>query len=442
MVWGLYAQRQCMFDDAVRPFWRCLAPDFAIELLNAPPVVLSRPLTNSWPTRPVYFAYVVELPLVFLWWWFVGTRLDFGPLGVGQYKHRRAWLSFFVASTALLVALFGWSLWDDICFYQHYSYLHENPYLASITNLRLLPYRMWHLVLMFAFGLAALQVARERTGQTDKLASPRTIRLFGFGLALYCVCAAGALWHSKLQEQRRQAEYDLHRIIIQGRVLDDHGSPVFAIKVDLVPILENGEIPDGMIPYDETASDFTNKNGEYLLSPEKAGLYVLSVQRNAPPSTSHPFLTRYYADSADLKHAESFEITPAKHLSLNPIQLQRLRLVKVPVSVSWSDGKPEPDAYIFFRNSMYPQFGAIGNEALHADEDGTISLPIGFDYVANAQVDCDGGSKIKHSYTPELTFSLKSASELTQPLHFVLPDNPCTVWHPQLKDLGARIPVK
>ena len=54
------------------------------------------------------------------------------------------------------------------------------------------------------------------------------------------------------------------------------------------------------------------------------------------------------------------EITPAKHLSLNPLQLQRLGLVKVPVSVSWSDGKPEPDAYLLVHQHSVP--GTLGTD--------------------------------------------------------------------------------
>lgn len=427
MAWGLYAQRQCRFYDAVRPFLQCEAPDFAIELLSAPPVVLSRLLTNSWPTSPVYFAYVVELPLVFLWWWFVGTRLDFGLLGVGRYRHRRAWLSFLLASVALLLTLFGWSLWEDIGFYKRYSFLHQSPYLASIRNLRFLPLRLWLLILIFAFGLAAVRVSRGQSGQLDgRLASPRTIRLFGLGFVFYCVGAAGQLWHFKSMERQRQAEYDLHRIMIHGRVLDDRGSPVYAIKVELVPVLENGEVPGYT-----GEPDFTNEKGEYTLSPYRAGKYLLSVQWNAPPSPSHPFLTRYYPDVSDPKHAEQLDITPARHLNLNPIRLQRVNLARVPVSVTWSNGKPETDAYLLFMNTQYPEFGAIGSEALHPGHDGTVSLPIGFEYSATSQVDCDGGDKIKSAYTPRLTISLKSVNAPASPLHFVLPGDPCRVWHPK-----------
>jgi hypothetical protein len=423
MTLALYVGRRCVFYDAGRPFWPCEAPEFALKLLNAPPIVVALPLANSWRTAPSYFAYVVELPFVILWWWFVGTRLDFGLLGVGAYRHRRAWLVGFMACLVLLLAFMGWSVWESV----RASPFTADALLTSISVLQLLLWCLWLLILIFAFGVAAFRLARGQTGQSDKnLASSRTLRLCALGLGLYCLCTAMTVWHSKLVERQRQDEYDLHRITIKGRVLDDQGSPVYAIKVDLIPILDGGAVPE-----EEAAYDFTNKDGEYILSPEQAGRYMLSVQWNAPPSTKHPFLTRYYRDATDSNQAETLEITPARHMTMNPIQLQRLGTVRVPVSVSWSDGKPESNASFLFMNIQYPQFGVIGSESLLPDSDGTVSLPIGFDYQGTAQVNCDDGPKIKSVEAPRLTFSLKLAGAQTKPLRFILPGNPCRIWHPQ-----------
>ena len=428
IAWAVRPTRwTCDVFDEARLNWRCEGADFLLRLINAPPIIVIQPLANLWRTAPSYLEYLLVFPFILFWWWFVGTRLDFGVLGVGRYRRRRAWLSFLVASFVIFLAVFVGSLWDDIRFFRSHPYLDVNPYLASATHLRLLPLRLWLIVLMFAFCIAALRLLRGRIGHSgQKLVSARTLRLVTLCLMLYIIATAATVWHSKIVERRRQSEYDLHRIIIKGQVVDDRGLPVYAIKVDLIPVLSTGAIP-----VDEAASDFTNEGGTYELSPDQAGRYTVSVQWNAPPSTKHPFLTRYYNGAAQPEQAEILDITPERHMTLNPIRLQRLGLAKVPVSVSWSNGKREPDAYIFFRNSQYPHFGSIGNEALHADDDGTISLPIGFDYVANAQVDCDAGAKIDQSYTPELTFSLKTASTSVEPLHFVLPGSPCKVWHPQ-----------
>lgn len=323
MALGLYVERRCVFYDAGRPFWPCETPDFTLKLLSAPPMVVALPLANMWRTAPSYFTYVVELPLIVLWWWFVGTRLDFGLLGVGLYRRRRVWLGIFIALIGLFLTFFGWLLWEDIQFYRSYPIFDANPYLASIKNLRLLPLRLWLVVLILAFGLAALQVARGRTGQSEKkLMSPGSLRLCILALGLYGVAAAVTIRHSESVKQQQQVEYDLHRIIIKGRVLDDRGSPVYAVEVDLIPVLDGGAAAE-----EEAAHDFTNKDGEYVLNPEQAGRYLLSVQWNAPPSTSLPFLTRYYRDATDLNQAETIEISPAQHLTMNALQLQRVGLV-------------------------------------------------------------------------------------------------------------------
>jgi hypothetical protein len=152
MAWGLYAEWRCVGYDAGKPFWPCETPDFFLNLLSAPPVILAQHLANFWGTAPSYFPYALELPLIFGWWWFVGTRLDFGLLGVGAYRRRLTWLGVFIALFVLLLVLFGWGQWEDIRFYQSYPDLYANPYLASLGNLRSLPPRLWLLVLIFAFG--------------------------------------------------------------------------------------------------------------------------------------------------------------------------------------------------------------------------------------------------------------------------------------------------
>ena len=119
------------------------------------------------------------------------------------------------------------------------------------------------------------------------------------------------------------------------------------MEVDLVPLLEDIDAQSR-----QTVKEWTNKNGDYTLRSESTGRFFLAVLWNAPPSTKLPFLTRYYPDAPDQRHAETLEITAARHLSLNSIRLRRLQLVKVPVSVSWSNGKPEPAANFSSRTRL------------------------------------------------------------------------------------------
>ncbi|MGO4516853.1 hypothetical protein AB4Y89_13735 [Terriglobus sp. 2YAB30_2] len=227
-------------------------------------------------------------------------------------------------------------------------------------------------------------------------------------------------------DQRRQEEYDRHSVILKGKVVDELGIPVQWIEVDLVPLLE-----DRSLQAIRTVREWTNSDGEYILRPENTGLFFLAIPWNSPPSSKLPFLPRYYPDSSDEAHAEILDLSEAQHLSLPPIKLSKLQLTRVPVSVSWSNGSPEPEAYLLLNNTRFPGSGVVGSEALHPDKDGAISVPVGFEYRAIAQVECDRGQMIGNAYTPEVTFSTEQTDLPINQLQFTLPGEPCRVWHPK-----------
>lgn len=419
MAWEVHTDRQCIGYDAGRPFWPCETPNFILGTLNAPAIALAQPMANAWRDARPYFVYLVKLPLIVLWWWFLGTRLDFGLLGAGAYRRRRAWMGTLTVTVVALLALLGDWIWKEILLHRSY------PYLGATRVLEELPVCLWLITLISTLSIVMFKIARGKTGQVGQtLANRLTKRLALFGFAVYCIFSVGLLWHVRSAERRRQAEYDLRSLIVKGKVVDDRGLPVVAIEVSLVPLLDDSDAQSR-----QAVQEFTDENGEYTLRPEATGRYFLSVSWNAPPSTRHPFRTQYYPRADTQSDSQILELTTARHLSLAPIKLNRLGLVKVPVSISWSNGKPEPDAYLFFTNTLFPKHGAIGFETLHRDKDGTVSLPAGFDYRGNAQVDCDGGKTIDNEYTPELKFSTKSTDIPVGLQRFVLPGQPCQIWH-------------
>ncbi|MGA2252328.1 carboxypeptidase-like regulatory domain-containing protein [Terracidiphilus sp.] len=414
-----------MYYDSGRPFWPCEVPTYTLGSLNVLPVALARLVSNVWTEAPPYFVYAVELPLILLWWWFLGTRLDFGLLDVGVYRRRRTWLGALSAATVLLLGLLGKWVWDEIRFRQAYASLEVSGSQAYLRIVKDLPICLWMVALISALSFAIFKLAGGKTGGAGQaLASPRTKSFAILGFATYGVCAACLFLHEKSVERQRQAEYDLRSLIVRGSVVDDRGKPVEAIEISLVPLLDDSDAQA-----QQAVQDFTDKTGEYIIRPEKSGRYFLSVLWNAPPSPKLPFLTLYYPEVSEQSHAEILDLTRAKHLSLAPIKLNRLELTKVRVSVFWLNGRPEPNAYVFFHNSLYPKYGSIGNEAFYPDEDGTVSLPAGFDYRANAQVDCDCGKTIENEYSPEVTFSTKRDHAPVEPLQLILPGNPCQIWH-------------
>ena len=273
MAWGVHTDRRCIFYDAGRPFWTCEAPNFILGSLNAPAVALAGPLANAWRAAPSYFAYVVELPLILLWWWFLGTRVDFGLLGVGAYRHRRTWMGALAATIVALSGLLAESIWEEILFHRSYLYLEGTGYLGFLRVLKSLPACLWLIALISTLSVVTFRIARGKTGRAGQtLARPRTKRLAVLGFTVYCICSAGLFWHVRSVERRRQAEYDLRSLIIKGRVVDDRGLPVVAIEVTLVPLLGDSDAQS-----QQAVQDFTDENGEYILRPEATGRYFLSV---------------------------------------------------------------------------------------------------------------------------------------------------------------------
>lgn len=427
MCWGQRVEWQCVGYDAGRPFWPCETPDFLLESIAAPAIVAGGLLSNLlWSDAPHHLYYAMQFPCILLWWWFVGTRIDFGLLGVGAYRHRRTYATLMALASAALLGLLAWSLWEEIQFHHRFPWAAGWGYLQLAADLRSLLGYLWLIALAVPLGVASFRVFQGRTGQTDKrLASPRTKRIAILGLVLYGLGVAGYCWHVRAVERQRQAEADRHSIMISGKVLDDRSLPVSGIEVDGVPL------EDDQFQAIRKVYTWTDKNGDYTLRPENAGRYFVSVLWHAAPTAELPFLTRYYPDVPDQPHAAVLEITPALHLNLAPIRLRRLPLTEVPMSVSWSNGKPEPAATVLFSNTLYPWQLAIGNEARGIGESGSVWLPAGFDYKATAQVECDGGQKLSQPYTPEVAFSTKLTNPPIDRVRLVLPGEPCRVWHPK-----------
>jgi putative flippase GtrA len=429
--WGFHADYACRFDDSWRPFWRCEAPNFLLSAINAPAVVCARLLTYPWMSSPLYdlpfhLNYFIELPAIVLWWWFVGTRIDFGLLGIA-YRRRRTWIAVTTGAAIALAATLAWSISEEVTFHKTFATAGSYGFLRFFGDVRSLPLYIWLIILISAFGAAAFRLICKRVQPPPvTLISRRGERVSAFILSIYVACVCGYFAHEKTLERQIQAEYDLHSIIVRGKVIDDRGVPIKAIGVDLVPMFKTGDIQSY-----EAVHDWTNDKGEYTLRPEEAGNYFLAVLWNAAPDHKHPFLTRYYPDEATQEGAATLTLTAERHLDLAPMKLRELPVVRVPVLVVWSNGKLEPDATVSFTNMLYPRQGAIGYESRQPDDDGKMSLPANFDYAASAGVECDGGQSIHHAYSRPVDFTTKPGGLPTEPVRLVLLGEPCTVWHPK-----------
>ena len=304
MLWGVHVDQRCIGYDAGRPFWPCETPNYITELIAAPAVAVGQGLSNIWRTAPDHFNYAIELPCILLLWWFLGSRIDFGLLGTGEYRKRRLYATLMAVASAMLIGLLCWSFWEEIKFHQKFSSAANWGYFRIVADFRSLPAFLWLTAFAVGFGVAAFSVFRGKTGQRGKLlASLRAKCIAALGLTIYALCVTVVCLRLRAVERRRQAEVDLHSVIIKGKVVDDRNSPVSAIEVDLVPILENSDLQTL-----RKVATWTDENGDYTLRPENTGRFFLSVLWKAPPSPRLPFLTRYYHDAPDQLSAEIFEI--------------------------------------------------------------------------------------------------------------------------------------
>jgi len=425
---AIYEGRHCMgYDGGGRPFWPCDAPRYFLAVINLPPIALIQIPLNHSATVPLYLDYVVEFPLILLLWWFIGTRIDFGLLGIGKYENRRSWTAIMITATTILVGLIVWSIWSDIAFHLRYPIQAGSRYSNLLVELRSVPVVLWFSALAYAFVSAAFRISHGQKGELDHATTSRRVkRIAALIFCAYSACAISVFLHLSSMEKRELAEQELRSIIVKGKVVDEKETPVASIRVDLIPL---SKISDDQ--WQPTIYSWTNEKGEYTLNPEDPGAYILAVLWNSAPDSRHPFLTRFYPDEPDQQHAQVLQLTTATHINLAPISVHRLPVVKVPVAIFWSDGTPEPSAHLLFTNTLFTHEATVGGVSFHPDDDGTVTLPANFEYQGGSQIDCDGGQTIVHKYTPPVNFTTRPDTLPRQPLRFVLPGTPCVVWHPK-----------
>jgi hypothetical protein len=168
--WALHEDAACRFYDAGRPFWPCEAPRVLLNLLSVPGVALFMLLFRWWHGYGLVW-YLAEWPFVLVWWWFAGTRLDFGLLGPGRYRWRKTWIGGLAVVALALVALAAESVREDLAW--HREYPDASSPLPVWTRIGL----VWLIGLAAACGLAAIRLWQGTIGLAEQpLVSPSTIR--------------------------------------------------------------------------------------------------------------------------------------------------------------------------------------------------------------------------------------------------------------------------
>jgi hypothetical protein len=71
--------------DMGPPFWPYQAIYLLLFTINAPAFVLSMPILKLLNLQTLSLQYGVWFPANVGWWWWIGTRMDFGILGQGGF---------------------------------------------------------------------------------------------------------------------------------------------------------------------------------------------------------------------------------------------------------------------------------------------------------------------------------------------------------------------
>ncbi len=149
MVWDIrnthVIESMGMAWDTGAPIWPYRASFLILFAVNFPALVLAAPLfllgkLQTYPMR------VMILPLITLWWWWVGTRIDFGILGRQRYRHPKVTAGILVAMAA---GLLSWAIYTGVAelqFRQEYGLVLRANYLVLLTRTTI-PIASWCLIL-------------------------------------------------------------------------------------------------------------------------------------------------------------------------------------------------------------------------------------------------------------------------------------------------------
>ena len=418
--WAVYEDAICRFYDAGRPFWPCETPHALLNSLSAPGIAVFKLIFHRWYGYGLAW-YLAEWPFVLIWWWFAGTRLDFGLLGTGRYRWRKTWIGGLLGAVLVLVALSVEIVRESVAWHRQY------PDSSSLRTVGTGWVLVWLLGFAAACVLAATRVWRGETGIAGQsLVTRSTLRRVAACGSIYALGVVGLMLHDRAQERRLEAEFERHQISVEGRILDDAGIAVTGIEVQLVPVFKAGDAK-----WAGTARAWTDAHGAYRLTPGEAGGYLLGSMIDEAPYALQPFLTRYYPGTADAANSITIKLADEQHVQVEPMRLHRLQLVRVPVTVVWQDGRREPNASILFQNPIFPHEAGIGSASVFPDEDGRVPLPEGYDYFAVASVQCDAGSTIESRETDRVPLTTKAGADLSRQIRLVLSGPPCKLWSPR-----------
>jgi len=226
--------------------------------------------------------------------------------------------------------------------------------------------------------------------------------------------------------QQHEVPPDLTGSVI-GSLVDEDDAAIRGIEVELIPVEKTGDQR-----WYATQTDWTNAEGQYGFPRVEPGEYILGVQERGAPDGRHPFAGTYYPGVDAEAQADHVYAVTATKVQLHPLRLRRIDTVTVRIEVEFEDGTRPTWSNLLFHNLSFPNQAVIGDEAPGVENGkGELTLPVGFDYYAQAKVDCDGRDRIETRESPPVQRVHIETNNFPEELRFIIPGPPCLPWSPK-----------
>jgi hypothetical protein len=217
---------------------------------------------------------------------------------------------------------------------------------------------------------------------------------------------------------------DIDTGCIQGTIIDQNRKSLKGVVVEIFPVSKASE-PVWMVG----KSEWTDAEGRYSTDYLTPGEYQVAVHHTEAPVERRPFATVYYPGVETEEAAEVIVVGPNARAILKPLQVRSLPLATIQIEVMWPDGSRPERSNLLFHNVSFPHQAMIGDESPQIDYGvGEFTAPVGFDYEASADVECD--PRILSSSSPVQRLHVGGPAT-PHKLVFTLAGAPCLLWTPR-----------
>jgi len=228
--------------DMGPPFWPYQAIYLLLFTINAPAFVLSMPILKLLNLQTLSLQYGVWFPAIVGWWWWIGTRMDFGTLGRRSFRHAKLVAGgLSTVSLVLLYAAVRASL-GELHWWMEYG-RNSSPFRVP-TLLRTIGPVLWCLVLASGCLISAMRLFQHRIAPAIEGRHKYRLPMIGVAVvALYVFVI-----HRCDKSLNPPPDYDecaIDRLYglgcIHGTVVEENGKPISHIEVDLIPVHKTGD---------------------------------------------------------------------------------------------------------------------------------------------------------------------------------------------------------